>query len=157
MKKDLFFTVLFCFLSITCIALGVTLNSSCSRKLGNIPEVEIGDCTQEINHIDIYPEGVCDFVYQDGLFYIDYRDDDSFDMERLAEEDAFYEDSQYIIIECSNDMFFEFLELYSSWQSECNNKTIDNIEKKMMSFNIKEVITDVEGGKNYRYYLCKGE
>ena len=157
MNKDLVLTVLFCFLSITFVAFGATLNSGCSDKMGNIPEIEVGDCTQEVNYIDIYPEGVYDFVYQDGLFYIDYRDDDAFDMENLAEEDEFYEMSQYIIIECSKDVFFEFLELYSSWQNECNNKIIDDIEKRMMSFNIKEVITDVEGGKNYRYYLDKKE
>lgn len=157
MKKDLALTMLFCFLSITCVAFGATLNIGCANKIENIPEIEVGDCIQEINYIDLYPEGVYDFVYQDGLFYIDYRDDDAFDMDRLAEEDAFYEDSQYIIIECNKDIFFEFLELYSSWQNEYNNKIIDDLEKKIMSFNIKEVITGVEGGKNYRYYLNKKE
>lgn len=156
MKKDLFFTVLFCFVSITCIALGAIVNSSCSADINNISRLELGDCEQDINWIDIYPEGIYDFVYDNGIFYIEYNDEDSFDMDRIAEEDKSYSKfSQYIIIECDKNTFFEYLQLYSSWYSEVSNKKIDDLERELKSFRIKEVITDVEGGKNYRYYLCR--
>ena len=158
MKKDLFFTVLFFFLSLTCISVGAIANSSCSSNVSNITQLEVGDCEQDVNWIDIYPEGIYDFVYDNGIFYIEYSDEDTFDMERIAEEDDSYSKfSQYIIIECDKNTFFEYLTLYSSWYSEVNNKRIDSLEKELKSFNIKEVITDVEGGKNYHYYLCKKE
>lgn len=160
MKKDLFFTVLFCFLSITSIAIGAVTSSSCSNSIdvNDIVELETGDCCQSVNWLDIYPENVYDFVYENGIFYIEYSDEDAFDMERLSEEDDSYSQfSQYIIIECDKNTFFEYLTLYSSWYSEVSNKRIDGLEKELKSFRIKEVITDVEGGKNYRYYLCKKE
>ena len=156
MKKDLFFTVLFCFLSLTCISVGAIANSSCSSNVNNITQLEVGDCEQDINWINIYPEGIYDFVYDNGIFYIEYSDEDSFDMDRIAEEDKSYSKfSQYIIIECDKNTFFEYLQLYSSWYSEVSNKRIDDLERELKSFRIREVITDVKGGKNYRYYLDK--
>lgn len=138
------------------IALAITPNKA--QALSDIP-------TMEYNHeldslpkdtvigtpIEIYPEGVVDFIYQDGMWLIEYSDDDAFDMDRLANEDEAYQYCHYIVIECTQETFFDYLKWYSQISDTMSDEEYDHNH----GYYIREVVTNVPGGKNYRYYLCK--
>lgn len=149
------------------LALSIVLGiKSCNAQstLGDIPTMEYGDCEPEefyaadnpdTNYgisIAMYPDGVYDFMYQDGMFFIEYQDDDAFDMDRLAEEDEAYKYYHYIVIECTQETFFDYLQWYASLQTrDVTDAEYDNNH----NYYIEEVVTNVVGGKNYRYYLRK--
>ena len=123
----------------------------------NIPVMEYNDASGEnfnviVNEIPMYADGVMDFNYtpSDDLYSIQYNDSDTFDYDNLQDDgEEWYGD--YIIIECNKELFFEYLEWYhtvSDDKSDAYYEINDN-------FYIKEIITPVDGGLNYRYYLAK--
>lgn len=166
-KKINWFDLFMCIGVLLVIALGIVLGvTSCNAQpshLGDIPTAEYGDCEPDLcynaDHPDttfgmsiaMYPDGVYDFIYQDGMFLIEYQDDDAFDMDRLAEEDEAYEYYHYIIIECTQEAFFDYL----AWYAKLDDSQSDAEYENNHGYYIREVVTDVPGGKNYRYYLQK--
>ena len=103
------------------------------------------------NPITMYPDGVQSFMYQDGMWFIEYQDDDAFDMDRIAEDDEAYQFYDYIVIECTEEAFFDYL----AWYAHLNDSVSDAEYESNHGYYIREIITDVPGGKNYRYYLQK--
>lgn len=141
------------------IALAIKLNKAQATPT-NIPTMDYGyELEEDFPPIDtvlgtaitMYPDGVYDFIYQDGMFFIEYQDDDAFDMDRLAKENEAYEYYHYIIIECTQEAFFDYL----AWYAELDDSQSDAEYENNHGYYIREVVTDVPGGKNYRYYLQK--
>ena len=69
--------------------------------------------------IPFYADGVIDFLYctQDGEFIIEYADDDIFDYDNLPKTLTCCPDDEeikYITIFCSEEIFFDYLNWYSS-------------------------------------------
>lgn len=139
----------------------VLLAQSCYTQPAKTPVHEIGDCepnlfvtdsitdTVQCNFLAMYPDRVQDFVYTEGIFAIEYSDSDFFDFDKMAIEDEFYKYCSFIVIECSKKDFFDYLEWYSSIpEDEDYSKFSGN-----NNYYIKEIVTPVKGGKNYRYYL----
>ena len=74
----------------------------------------------------------------DNQYIIEYSDED------IPEFDEDCKGEDYIQIEVSKELFFEVLSVYSETpELLCN------------LYQVKEVITQVEGGLNYRYYLIR--
>lgn len=81
-----------------------------------------------------------DFIYNtfDDQYIIEYSDED------IPEFDEDCKGEDYIQIETPKELFFEVLSVYSETpELLCN------------LYQVKEVITQVEGGLNYRYYLIR--
>lgn len=81
-----------------------------------------------------------DFIYNpfDNQYIIEYSDED------IPEFDEDCKGEDYIQIETPKELFFEVLSVYSETpELLCN------------LYQVKEVITQVEGGLNYRYYLIR--
>lgn len=132
--------------SFSIIALILILSCFCcscnaQNPSSNIPEMEYGDATSEIFYETLYSNNVIDFIYdvREGYF-IEY-----YDHGFIFEEELTNDEDRLIILECSKPNFFEFL----TWYSENLN------EEECPHFVIKTVITSVEGGNNYRFYLEK--
>jgi len=141
------------------IALAIKLNNAQAAPL-NIPTMDYGyELEEEYPEMDtvigtpiiMYPDGVQDFLYQDGMWFIEYQDDDAFDMDRLAEDDEAYQYYHYVVIECTEEVFFDYL----AWYAHLNDSVSDAEYESNHGYYIREIITDVPGGKNYRYYLQK--
>lgn len=83
-----------------------------------------------------------DFIYTpfDDQYIIEYSDEDIPEFD----EDMEFKGESYIQIELSKELFFEVLLLYS-----------ESPELLCDLYQVKEVITQVEGGLNYRYYLIR--
>ena len=81
-----------------------------------------------------------DFIYNpfDDQYIIEYSDED------IPEFDEDCKGEDYIQIEVSKELFFEVISLYSQYP-----------EKLSDLYKVKEVISLVEGGANYRYYLIR--
>lgn len=145
------------------IALGIYLASRLNNAQAaplNIPTMDYGyEVEEDYPEIDtvigtpiaMYPDGVYSFAFEEGMWLIEYADYDAFDMDRLAEEDEAYQYYDYIIIECTEETFFDYL----AWYAHLNDSISDAEYESNHGYYIREVITDVPGGKNYRYYLQK--
>lgn len=159
--KKLFKKLTFDHLMFLLIILGVIFvfcNTGCkAQNPGNLPVMEYYDASGEnfdviVNEIPMYADGVVDFVYTpvDDLYSIEYNDQDAFDYDNLQfNGDEWYGD--FIIIECDKELFFEYLEWFNTVTDDKSDAYYDMND----NFYIKEVITPVEGGQNYRYYLAK--
>lgn len=137
------------------ILVTVMLTGKCSANEApmNIPTMVYGDCDEEVNYIPLYTDGIIEFVYthEDGYdsYIIDYSDEDSFDYDNMLYNcEPWYGD--YIMLSCSKEVFFEYLTWYSN---TVNNEDCEEYNND--SFCIKEVVTDIPGGKNYRYWLVR--
>lgn len=102
-------------------------------------------------------DGVVEFghsVYDDA-YYIIYRDTNVFPDLVLELDDSdeygsfmWYEET-YIEVECDRNDFFEYLKWFSDaveWKGEAFYSADSR-------YSIKEIVTDVEGGENHRFYL----
>ena len=139
-------------------AVFVLCNTGCKAQgIGNLPAMEYNDASGEdfdvmVNEIPMYADGVVDFNYipMDDFYSIEYNDQDAFDYDNLQYNgDEWY--GNYIIIECSKDLFFEYLEWFNTVSDDKSDAYYDMNDW----FYIREVVTPVEGGLNYRYYLMK--
>lgn len=162
-KKFNWFDILMGIGVILIIALGIYLASRLNNAQAaplNIPTMDYGyEVEEDYSKIDtvlgtpiaMYPGGVYSFAFEEGMWLIEYADYDVFDMDRLAEEDEAYQYYDYIIIECTEETFFDYL----AWYAHLNDSTSNAEYKSNHGYYIREVVTDVPGGKNYRYYLQK--
>lgn len=161
-KKLNWFDILMGIGIILVIALGIYLATRVNKAQAapiNIPTMEYGDCEPDIEHptdtvlatcIQMYPDCVMDFMFipEENLWVIEYSDDDSFDYDNIYPEDW---SMPYISIECSQDDFFSYLQ----WYATINDSMSDAEYESNNNYYIREVMTYVEGGPNYRYYLTK--
>ena len=146
---------------ISIIGIVVILSLMCcschAQDLSNLTPIEYNDASGEnfdviINEIPMYADGIIDFNYTpiDNFYSIEYNDSDSFDYDNLQNNgEEWYGD--YIIIECNKELFFEYLEWYHTVSDDKSDAYYDIND----NFYIKEIVTPVDGGFNYRYYLAK--
>lgn len=126
-KENLFQTFMWIsFIGI--IVLGIVLScKSCSAQ----DKIDI-DSLQELNPYEndlegpldydgailMYPDGVIDFIYctQDEEYIIEYMDEDAFDPDNLPISTSCVSnaDEPVVQIYCSEELFFEYLNWYSS-------------------------------------------
>ena len=144
--------------TILAIILLCCMTCSCTAQTtNNIPVMEYNDASGEnfdiiVNQIPMYTDGVIDFNYTpaDKLYSIQYNDSDTFDYDNLQNDgEEWYGD--YIVIECNKELFFEYLEWYHTVSDNKSDAYYDIND----NFYIKEIVTPVDGGFNYRYYLAK--
>ena len=131
---------------IAIVLLLCTTKCSAQSPTSNIPEMEYGDVETDIFYESIYSENIIDFIYdaQENKYYIEYYEHGFVFNE--SEEEYLENGEKIITIECSNSVFLNFLKWYSEnidWDGVCPD------------YMIKTVITPVDGGDNYRFYLEK--
>lgn len=109
----------------------------------------IGQAQQQKDY-PLFADGIIEFGYivDEDIYYIIYRDTTNFPDFQLYEDEGYWEET-YINIECSREDFFNYL----FWFAE------ERLKKSVIFYNtdnrysIREIITDVEGGTNHRFYL----
>ena len=104
----------------------------------------IGDVLS-IDTLPLFPSLVAEFNYikYDSAYVILYDDD----LDEFTEEE-YYEYRDYVVIECDEKDFFDFICTF-------HNFDLDDITYSCQTFFIKEVVTMVDGGENYRYFLIQ--
>lgn len=135
----------------------ICLGCNSQPSVTNIPEMEYGDCEShikdiEVNYIMFELSGILEFAYNaiDDEYYLDYDDPDAFDLDNLAYLSGMEEwYADYLIVHVSKDNFFELIEDVNKSVEERLNIVF---EEKWI---LKEIVTPVEGGLNYQYYVIK--
>lgn len=135
-------------------ALCALLMASCNAQpeVKNIPEMEY-NYDVEAHEIPLYADGIEEFVYSsvDSQYLVSYADADAFDYDMLSDNgEEWY--GEFIYIECSEENFYGLIKWYDEISKK---KNTSEYYAECSEYCIKEVISDVPGGKNYRFYLCK--
>lgn len=109
----------------------------------------IGQAQQQKNY-PLFADKVVEFGYlvDEDVYYITYIDTTNFPYFQLY-EDEYYLEEAYIDIECSREDFFNYL----FWFAEEQLKKSAIFYNADSRYNIREIITDVKGGTNHKFYL----
>ena len=105
---------------------------------------------QQQKEYPLFADGIIEFGYlvDEDVYYIIYRDTTNFPDFQLYEDEGYWEET-YINIECSREDFFNYLFWFAEEQLR-KSAIFYNADSR---YNIREIITDVEGGTNHRFYL----
>ena len=108
--------------------------------------------SQDIKIYPFYADGVVEFNYlvQEDIYYIVYRDTTHFPDVYYDDNDEWYEEV-YLSLKCSKKDFFDYLEWFSK---ELENRT-DAFYKPNPIYRVVEVRKKVKGGINYQYELVR--